>query len=155
MKYLDNKEINNLKQYFFNLENIEYESMNIINKNNNTNDEKEFNTKKITTKISIDFFAETVKIFLVIPKKERKKEETEETEIFQDDESSRTRLILEKQFTIAEDYETILIDGKRYLIPKYFNAEHVKSQDEKTWQIIFYQIFNKEISEALFISDRI
>lgn len=45
--------------------------------------------------------------------------------------------------------KAIIIDNQTYDIPDYFNADMVKNEDEKTWQMIFYQMFSDDINAEL------
>ncbi len=151
MKYLDNNEIRMIQKYLLEKEYMELYSGASVQNANSENDE--FSSKKITTKIDIDFFTERVKIYLVYPvKRKKKKQENSEnvqTEIFVAQDKPKNRLIIDKEFKIDDDYESVRIDGKTHLVPKYFNAESVKNQDEKTWEMIFYYIYKDEIKKEI------
>ncbi|MBQ9246761.1 hypothetical protein IJ182_10895 [bacterium] len=151
MKYLDNNEIKIIQKYLLEKEYLNNYSDNISHLSDDGN--IEFNSKKITTKIDVDFFMERVKIYLVYPAKKKKKnksdEENAQTEIFVAEDTPKNRLIIDKEFKIDDDFESVKVEGKTHLIPKYFLTDSIKSQDEKTWEMIFYQIFYKEITEAI------
>ncbi len=151
MKYLDKNEIKIIQKYL--LEKEYFEQNNDIISHNSDDINTEFSYKKITTKIDVDFFIGRVKIYLVYPvkkkKKQQKAEENIQTEIYIADDTPKNRLIIDKEFKIDDDFESFKIEGKTHLIPKYFNIESVKNQDEKTWEMIFYQAFNKEITEEM------
>lgn len=57
--------------------------------------------------------------------------------------------MLNKNFKITSDFKSIIIDNQTYYIPDYFNVDMVKNEDEKTWQMIFYQIFANDINAEL------
>ncbi len=152
MKYLDNNEIKIIQKYLLEKEYLELNSGFSSQTGNGENDE--FNYKKITTKINIDFFIERVKIYLVYPVKNKKKKQTEDsesiqTEIYVADDKPKNRLIIDKEFKIDDDLESVKIDGKTHLIPKYFDKESVKNKDEKTWEMIFYYIYKDEIKKEI------
>ena len=121
--------------------------------------QKMSNTEECKTKVSIDFFMETVKIFIIAPVKEVKEdknEENQENELVNIPKIKKNHKILEKNFKISDDYEKITIEDVTYDIPTYFNRETMKAEDEKTWQMIFYQIFydfiNKELQKFKTVS---
>ena len=151
MKYLDNNEIKIIQKYL--LEKEYFEQNNSVISHNSDDINTEFSYKKITTKIDVDFFVGRVKIYLVYPSKRKKKqqqaEENIQTEIYIADDTPKNRLIIDKEFKIDDDFESFKIEGKTHLIAKYFNVESIKNQDEKTWEMIFYQAFNKEITEEM------
>ena len=154
MKFLDNKEIQYLQKYFADMENIEYIQLNGLSEIGEKADDNEFSNKKISTKIVIDFFLNEVKVYLVIPHKEIK-QETEKTLDGREKIVEKTviikksKLIFTKKFKISEDFKSVETDGKIYNIPDYFNQESVKNKDDITWQIIFYQVFNDEITKEI------
>lgn len=86
------------------------------------------------TRINIDF--EKGEIELTVFRKTKKNLNTCKQEI---------EKILRKNFKIAEDYKSVKIDNSDYPIPEFMNKDMLKAHDEKTWQIVFYGIFNKEI----------
>lgn len=57
--------------------------------------------------------------------------------------------MLNKDFKITSDFKAIIIDNQTHDIPDCFNTDMVKNEDEKTWQMIFYQMFADEINRAL------
>ena len=57
--------------------------------------------------------------------------------------------MLNKNFKITSDFKSVIIDNQTYYIPDYFNVDMVKKEDEKTWQMIFYQIFADDINTEL------
>ena len=155
MKYFDSKEQKYLQQYLL-------EQEYLLNNNDFLPDSSEentdgFNKKKVTTKINVDFFTETVKIYLVFPVKQQKKkpqkenEDAAQVELYKIEEDNRpqNRLIIDKEFKVADDFESLTIDGEIHIIPKYFNKENIKAEDEKTFEMIFYKIFNDEIMQEL------
>jgi hypothetical protein len=152
MHYFDSNEIKILqkslleKEYFEAYGNSDYISGN--------NENEEFSSKRINTRINIDFFTENVKIHLVFPPKKKKEnkiqnDENVQTELYVAPEQPKNMLIVDKTFKIAEDFESINIDGKTHLIPKYFNVELIKNNDEKTFEMIFYKIFYDEIIKKI------
>ena len=61
----------------------------------------------------------------------------------------RPQLLLSKKFEVSADYKTVIIDGKNYQIPDFFNTETIKENDIKTWEMIFYDLFEKEINHKI------
>ncbi len=102
---------------------------------------------KIKTKISIDFFDETVKAFIVYPKRKEIKKIDSETQQLLD--AKRNLLILRTKFKISADCKFVFVKNQTFEIPTYYNAEMIRKEDEKTWQMIFYEIFKTEIQQAL------
>ena len=147
MNYYDEK----VQQYFKNLENLLYNELYGVTKNTEFDAQSEFNFKRITTKISVDFFEERVKIFLVFPAKNAKKEKNinEEIEIASSENASKNHLFINEQFEIIGDYDLVKVRGKSHLIPQYLDKEIVKNKDEKTWEMIFYKIFYSDISDEI------
>ena len=81
---------------------------------------------KIKTKISIDFFDETVKIFIVYPKKrEIKKIDTNTPQLL---DTKRNQLIIRKKFKIANDYKSVTVENTKFKIPTFFNIEMLKKR---------------------------
>lgn len=103
----------------------------------------------VTTKITIDFWEECVRIYIVFMQKSKQENSAEKLLIENILTTKRNHRILNKKFKVSGDYRTIQIDGFVYDIPSFFNIEMIKNHDEKTWQMIFYQIFSNEIHEAL------
>lgn len=104
--------------------------------------------QKIKTKISIDFFNETVKFFIVYPKtKETKENDNSNTQQLLD--AKRNRLILRTKFKISTDYKSVTVKNQTFEIPTYYNVEMIRKEDEKAWQMIFYEFFKTEIQQAL------
>ncbi len=94
-----------------------------------------------TTKFSIDFFEEKLKVFVIIP--EIIKIST--NKVIGSLENARKELILSKDFKTSSDFNTVTVDNIEHTIPKFFNRETMKNEDKNTWEIIFRQIFHKEI----------
>lgn len=154
MKYLDKKEIEGLQQYFADMENIEDLRMNGLYGGIQKSDSDEFSNKKISTKIVIDFFLNAVKLYLVIPQKEMKVEKTideqgNEKEIIKNVIIKKEKQLKIAGFKISEDYKSVTVDDKTYIIPDFFDQEAVKNKDNETWQIIFYQVFYDEIMKEI------
>lgn len=154
MKYLGSKDLQGLQQYL--LEKEYLDSIGVFSENISDDVNEEFNRKKITTKIDVDFFTEQVKIYLVFPPRSQKKkkqlqEETGniQTEIYSvhEEDKPSNRLIIDKQFKISDDFESVSIDEKIYIIPSFFDGNSVKNQDTDTWEMIFYKIFYDEINQ--------
>lgn len=103
----------------------------------------------ITTKITIDFWEECVRIYIVFMQTSKQENSAGKPLIENILTAKRNHRILNKKFKISEDYKSVQIDGFVYDIPSFFNMEMIKNNDEKTWQMIFYQIFSNEIHEAL------
>lgn len=102
---------------------------------------------KVKTQISIDFFDETVKAYIVYPKRMQPEKSKGSNKQLLD--TKRNQLILRKMFKIADDYRSVCIEKQSYNIPTFYNTELLKKEDEKIWQMIFYEIFAKEIQTAL------
>ena len=153
MKYLGSKELQVLQQYL--LEKEYLDSIGVFSENISDDINEEFNRKKITTKIDVDFFTEQVKIYLVLPQKPKKKKTQQEkadiiqTEIYSANEEDKpsSRLIIDKLFKISDDFESVSIDGKIYLIPAFFDKKSIVNQDMIVWEMIFYKIFYEKINQ--------
>ncbi len=104
-------------------------------------------SQKVEAKIIIDFIDRNVKIDIILPKNESQKEDNN-TEI-QGIKKQKSYRILNKNFKITSNFKSIIIDNQTYDIPDYFNVDMVKNEDEKTWQMIFYQMFADEINTEL------
>lgn len=104
-------------------------------------------SQKVEAKIIIDFIDRNVKIDIILPKNKASNEENN-TEIQGIKKQKRYR-ILNKKFKVTSDFKSIIIDNQTYDIPDYFNVDMVKNEDEKTWEMIFYQMFADEINRAL------
>lgn len=104
---------------------------------------------QVTTKVTIDFWEQCVRVYLVFGQKSKQENSAEKLLIENSLTAKRNHRILNKKFKVSEDYKSFQIDGFVYDIPSFFNMEMIKNNDEKTWQMIFYQIFSNEIHEAL------
>lgn len=104
-------------------------------------------SKKPEAKIIIDFIDKNVKIDIILPKN-KVPNENNSAEI-QGIKKAKSYRMLNKDFKITSDFKAIIIDNQTYDIPDYFNAAMVKNEDEKTWQMIFYQIFSDDINAEL------
>ena len=94
--------------------------------------------KVIRTEVKIDFWEESVKIYVTIP-------QANERIV-----NGRIRQkIIFKRFKVSEDFSTVTIDNYDWYIPVLFNRDSLKQQDIKTWEMVFYYIFKHEVSEAL------
>jgi len=102
-----------------------------------------------TTKITIDFWEECVRIYIVFMQTSKQENSAEKLLIENILTLKRNHRILNKKFKVSGDYKTVHIDGIVYDIPSFFNMEMIKNNDEKTWEMIFYKIFSNEIHEAL------
>lgn len=103
--------------------------------------------KKSEVKITIDFIDKNVKIDTILPKKEIIKENNNAK--IQEINPPKSYRILNKNFKITNDFKAIVIDNQTHNIPDYFNIDMLKDEDEKTWQMIFYELFSVEISNAI------
>ncbi len=103
--------------------------------------------RKAEAKIIIDFIDRNVKVDILLPKNEVKNEDNN-TEI-QGIKKQKSYRILNKNFKITSNFKSIIIDNQTYDIPDYFNVDMVKNEDEKTWEMIFYQMFADEINRTL------
>lgn len=104
-------------------------------------------SKKPGAKIIIDFIDKNVKIDIILPKN-KASNENNSAEI-QEIKKAKSYRILNKNFKITSDFKSVIIDNQNYNIPDYFNVDMVKNEDEKTWQMIFYQIFADDINAEL------
>lgn len=104
-------------------------------------------SKKPEAKIIIDFIDRNVKIDISLPKNQILQEDSN-AEI-QGIKRAKSYRILNKNFKITSDFKSVIIDNQNYNIPDYFNVDMVKKEDEKTWQMIFYQIFADDINAEL------
>ena len=104
-------------------------------------------SKKPEAKIIIDFIDRNVKIDIILPKNQILQEDSN-AEI-QGIKKAKSYRILNKNFKITSDFKSVIIDNQNYNIPDYFNVDMVKKEDEKTWQMIFYQIFADDINTEL------
>lgn len=104
-------------------------------------------SKKPEAKIIIDFIDRNVKIDIILPKNKILQEDSN-AEI-QGIKKAKNYRILNKNFKITSDFKSVIIDNQNYNIPDYFNVDMVKKEDEKTWQMIFYQIFADDINAEL------
>lgn len=103
----------------------------------------------VTTKITIDFWEECVRIYLVFGQKSKQENGAENPLIENISTTQRNQRIVNKKFKVSGDYKTVQVDRCEYNISSFFNMEMIKNNDEKTWEMIFYQIFSNEIHEAL------
>ena len=104
-------------------------------------------SKKPEAKIIIDFIDKNVKIDIILPKN-KASNENNSAEI-QGIKKAKNYRMLNKNFKITSDFKSVIIDNQTYYIPDYFNVDMVKKEDEKTWQMIFYQIFADDINTEL------
>ena len=104
-------------------------------------------SKKPEAKIIIDFIDKNVKIDIILPKN-KASNENNSAEI-QGIKKAKSYRMLNKDFKITTDFKAIIIDNQTYNIPDYFNADMVKNEDEKTLQMIFYQMFSDDINAEL------
>lgn len=104
-------------------------------------------SKKPEAKIIIDFIDKNVKIDIISPQN-KIQNENNSAEI-QGIKRAKSYRLLNKKFKIINDFKSIIIDNQTYDIPDYFNADMVRNEDEKTWQMIFYQIFSDDINAEL------
>ena len=105
--------------------------------------------KVIRTEVKIDFWEESVKIYVTIPQANEKIENTENKLIGNVVNGRIRQKIIFKRFKVSEDFSTVTIDNYDWYIPVLFNRESLKQQDIKTWEMVFYYIFKHEVNEAL------
>lgn len=106
--------------------------------------------KKIKTKLSIDFFEASVKIYIFFPKVRKKDSlKTKDSEMNKLLDTQKNQRIVYKKFKISDDYSSVRIDDFVYTIPVFFNREMLKKEDLKTLEMVFYQIFSNEVNQAL------
>ena len=112
--------------------------------------DKKKNSVLFKTKISIDFFLEIFKIYIRVEMRVIKKESEEQDSLkLQLFEVKKNQIVLKKKFKVSDDFETVTINGITYKIPDYFNRDAIKENDEKTWEMIFYHIFNDDINKEI------
>ena len=58
----------------------------------------------------------------------------------------KPQTLLTKHFTISEDFESVEINNNIFKIPWFFNRKTMKSKELKTWEMIFYCVFEEEIN---------
>lgn len=105
---------------------------------------------KVKTQISIDFVNGQVKIYVITPKtKKLEDDETKEGNTLKLVETNSRHLIINKHFKVSYDLKTVYTNNTFYDIPCFYNKEMLKIYDEKTWSMIFYQIFSNEVLSAL------
>lgn len=103
--------------------------------------------KKPQVKIIIDFIDKNLKID-IIPTKDKKSKQNNNSNI-QVIKTPKNYRLVNSNFEITKDLKTILVDNHTYAIPDYYNIDMIKNEDEKTWQMIFYQIFADKINAEL------
>lgn len=96
--------------------------------------------KQPHTKITIDFFEEKVRVYVVLPQNSTNSNLLNK---------NGQELILSKNFKITEDFEEVIIDDVHFWIPSFFNKDLLKQEDTKTWEMVFYYIFSNTIAVAL------
>ena len=105
--------------------------------------------KVIRTEVKIDFWEESVKIYVTIPQADKRIENAENKLIGNVINGRIRQKIIFKRFKVSEDFSTVTIDNYDWYIPVLFNRDSLKQQEIKTWEMVFYYIFKHEVSEAL------
>ena len=105
--------------------------------------------KVIRTEVKIDFWEESVKIYVTIPQANERIENVENKLIGNVVNGRIRQKIIFKRFKVSEDFSTVTIDNYDWYIPVLFNRDSLKQQDIKTWEMVFYYIFKHEVNEAL------
>ena len=105
--------------------------------------------KVIRTEVKIDFWEESVKIYVTIPQADKRIENAENKLIGNVINGRIRQKIIFKRFKVSEDFSTVTIDNYDWYIPVLFNRDSLKQQEIKTWEMVFYYIFKLEVSEAL------
>ena len=105
--------------------------------------------KVIRTEVKINFWEESVKIYVTIPQADKRIENAENKLIGNVINGRIRQKIIFKRFKVSEDFSTVTIDNYDWYIPVLFNRDSLKQQDIKTWEMVFYYIFKHEVSEAL------
>lgn len=112
--------------------------------------DKKKNSVSLKTKISIDFFLEIVKIYIFVEirvlKKESEEQDTPKLDLF---ETKKNQTVIKRKFKVSDDFEAITIDNITYKIPLFFNRDSIRENDVKTWEMLFYYIFNDNISKEI------
>lgn len=109
----------------------------------------EYLKKMIRTEVKIDFWEESVKIYVTIPQADKQIENAENKLIGNVVNGRIRQKIIFKRFKVSEDFTIVTIDNYDWYIPLLFNKEALKQQDIKKWEMVFYYIFKPEVSEAL------
>ena len=109
----------------------------------------EYLKKVIRTEVKIDFWEESVKIYVTIPQANERIENVENKLIGNVVNGRIRQKIIFNRFKVSEDFSTVTIDNYDWYIPVLFNRDSLKQQDIKTWEMVFYYIFKHEVSEAL------
>lgn len=117
--------------------------------NKNGEHELEYLKKIVRTEVKIDFWEETVKIYITLPQDNSKNEKAENNLIGNVINGRIRKRIVFKHFKISKDFSIVTIDNYDWYIPQMFNKKAIKQQNIKTWEMIFYYIFKIEINEAI------
>lgn len=59
------------------------------------------------------------------------------------------QILLSEKFEISKDYNFIMINNNKHVIPDFFNKKMMKEKNANTWEIIFYYLFRNEIRERV------
>ena len=102
--------------------------------------------KVIRTEDKIDFWEESVKIYVTIPQADKRIENAENKLIGNVIDGRIRQKIIFKRFKVSEDFSTVTIDNYDWYIPVLFNRDSLKQQDIKTWEMVFYYIYKHEIN---------
>lgn len=117
--------------------------------NKNGEHELEYLKKIVRTEVKIDFWEETVKIYITLPQNNSKNEKVGNNLIGNVINGRIRKRIVFKHFKISKDFSTVTIDNYDWYIPQMFNKKAIKQQNIKTWEMIFYYIFKIEINEVI------
>ena len=109
----------------------------------------EYLKKVIRTEVKVDFWEESVKIYVTIPQADRQNENSENKLIGNIVNGRIRQRVIFKRFKVSEDFSTVTIDNYDWYIPLLFNRDSLKQQDIKTWEMVFYYIFKQEVNEAI------
>lgn len=109
----------------------------------------ECSQKVIQTEVKIDFWEESVKIYIIIPQNSKQNKISENKLIGNIVNGRIKQRIIFKRFKISEDFSIVTIDNYDWYIPIFFNRETLRQQDMKVWEMVFYYIFKQEIYEAI------
>lgn len=85
----------------------------------------------IRTEVKIDFWEESVKIYVTIPQAYRENENSENKLIENIVNGRISQRVIFKRFKVSEDFSTITINNYEWYIPVLFNREALKQHDVK------------------------
>lgn len=87
----------------------------------------EYLKKMIRTEVKIDFWEESVKIYVTIPQADKQTKNAENKLIGNVVNGRIRHKIIFKRFKVSEDFTTVTIDNYDWYIPLLFNKEALKT----------------------------